>query len=80
MTPVCEWCGYHQNHDTLPCAKKEIDRLRSDAADLLEACNAVCVDLGFAEWGSPEHAEKVLRDIIEGNYEKLRAAIAKAEK
>jgi hypothetical protein len=45
---------------------------------LLDAAQEVCDALGMAEWSTPEHAEIILRDIIDFRWANLRDALKEA--
>ena len=40
LGPPCKYCGFYQDHDTLPCAEKKIAELRKLLAELVEAAAA----------------------------------------
>lgn len=47
-----------------------------DTQGLYDALNGIRNDLGYAEWGSPENAEELLRELIEKWHPKACAALA----
>ena len=47
LGPACEYCGRYQAHDTLPCAKKEIERLQAVVDKLPKTADGVPAVLGM---------------------------------
>ena len=64
----------------IPDEEREANaRLIAAAPNLLAACKQIRADMGIAEWGSPEHAQEILSELIDSACGQLDAAIAKAE-
>lgn len=51
----------------------------SAANDLIQVAKACSLDLGIAEWSSPQHAEEILEDIIETHTDILKDVAYAAE-
>lgn len=53
--------------------------LMTAAPDLLAACEGILLDLGKAEWGTPEEAADLLHKIVDRNFPVIRNALLKAK-
>ena len=48
--------------------------------DLIQVAKSLELELGLAEWSSPEHAEEILQSIINDHWKNLKDAVSAAEK
>lgn len=58
---------------------KENARLIAAAPEMYEALKAIKDTLGAIEWGTPEHAEELLGEVIDKFYDSIKGILAKAE-
>lgn len=71
MFPVAQpddWCGEHPERAAV-AGRVQLTR------DVLEVADAVCFELGGAEWADAAHAEEILRGLIRQHWSPLRDAL-----